>query len=215
MLRGFQTVAVSLILLGGAAARANFIKDPDPGGEKFYIDSAHQRTDSFSGTVGANNSGPIVDVATIGKVRTGAGYANIARANDSRLTELVFTPEDGDLFQDFSFRGQLLDDCDEEVDYYSVFIEVQGSEGGPAQKFTFDDIATNRDFKRVGIVAGPGSDETIEWVKITTSARGFKEVKQINFSFGECPNPVPEPATLLLLGTGLICLAGFARRRKS
>ena len=84
------------------------------------------------------------------------------------------------------------------------------------QIFTFFGQSANANFDRIGIVSmGFPDDETIKEVTISF-ASGFKEVKHIDFSFGRVTSnitPTPEPATLLLLGSGLVGAGIFGRKR--
>ena len=143
----------------------------------------------------------------VANVDTGNGYANIDPApaiaghEDQILTSLTFTPRDANLFSDFSFRAQLLAEGD-------VFITVLDAQGNAPQIFSFLD-RKDTDFTRIGIVSVDG--ETIKSVQILSD--GFKEVKQIDFS-GEGVHNVPEPTTMLLLGLGLVGLAGVGRKMK-
>src|SRR5436309_1060948 len=72
-------LALSGIALFGATVPtyADFMIDPNPTGEKLFIDKANKDVSSFSGIVGSNVSGPIVDVTTLGNVDTGSGFSNI------------------------------------------------------------------------------------------------------------------------------------------
>ncbi len=171
------------------SASATFIVDTDPGGEKLFIDVANKNVSDFEGFVGANNSSaPHVDIHTTGNVDTGSGFATIKPIKDGSLTELVFTPENPNLFADFSFRGQLNAGANG-----TVTVTVQDNQGNPAQIFIFTGLGTNADFARQGIISLDG--ESIASVTLTSD---FKEVKQIEFSF------VPDSgSTVMLLGVAL------------
>ena len=130
------------------------------------------------------------------------------------LTTLTFTPENPDEFGDFSFRGQPNEDVTENN---PITVTVIDNQGNAPQIFTFFGQSANADFDPIGIVSlGFPDNETIKEVTISF-ADGFKEVKQIDFSFalGVTPNitPTPEPATLLLLGSGLAGAGIFGRKR--
>ena len=176
-----------------ASASATFIVDPDPGGEKLFIDVANKNVSDFEGFVGANNSSaPHVDINTTGNVNTGSGFATIKPIKNGSLTELVFTPENPDLFADFSFRGQLNEGANG-----TVTVSVQDNQGNPAQMFTFTGLGTNADFARQGIISLDG--ETIQSVTLMSD---FKEVKQIEFSLPGFRVP-DSGSTVMLLGVAL------------
>jgi hypothetical protein len=140
-----------------------------------------------------------VDIHTTGNVDTGSGFATIKPIKDGSLTELIFTPEDPNLFKDFSFRGQLLADAGG-----TVTVMVQDNQGNSPQSFTFTGLGSNADFARQGIISLDG--ETIQSVTLTSD---FKQVKQIEFSFSQV---VPESGTTaILLGCGLAAI-GLVRR---
>src|SRR5207248_8748962 len=156
------------------SANATFIIDPNPGGEKLFIDVANKDVSDFQGFVGANNSSaPHVGIHTTGNVDTGSGFANIKPVKNGSLTELIFTPENPDLFADFSFRGQLNDAANG-----TVTVTVQDNQGNPAQIFILTGLGGPNDFARQGIISLDG--EMIQSVTLTSD---FKEVKQIEFSF--------------------------------
>lgn len=214
-LRNVVAIAVaSLAGLLAGPAQATFIADPEPGGVKFFIDKPDNGSTSFCGVVGTNQacepglSEFEVNVETDVGVQTGNGYANIKPDDkDDSLTTLTFTPEDPNKFGDFSFRGQPSVGVTADN---PVVITVLGSNGDPAQVFNYFPFNANADFARIGIVSLDG--ETIKEVQIFFLS-GFREVKQIDFSFEGDDTDAPEPGSLALLGLGLLGL-GLGRRRR-
>jgi hypothetical protein len=196
---------LSMAALTGAltlSASATFIVDPDPAGEKLFIDVANKNVSDFEGFVGKNDSSfPHVDINTTGNVNTGSGFATIKPIKDGSLTELIFTPEDPNLFSDFSFRGQLNDAAEG-----TVTVTVQDNQGNGPFTFTLTGLGGPNDFARQGIISLDG--ETIKSVTLTSD---FKEVKQIEFSVHGVPD---SGSTAMLLGGALAGLGLLLRYRK-
>jgi len=205
---GVSLVAV-LILLGisGQRARADFSIQTDSSNEvKMYLDPG-SNVSSVTGHVGSQGSTDTVTITTIGTVDAASGWATITPYGTGSLTQLIFTPGNPNLFNDFDFRGQLVADG-------TITVTVQDNQGDSAQTFSFSGNH-NADLGPFGIV---GSGETIKSVTLSftgdSSSDSFNEVKQIDFSYAT-PAPVPIPGAVWLLGSGLIGLAGIRRKRRA
>jgi hypothetical protein len=89
-----------------------------------------------------------VTVTTIGNVDTGAGFATIKPVKGGTLTDLIFTPADKTLFNDFSFRGQL------SPNGFNGTIDVNVTDqNGNVSPLVFTGVkGPNADFGRIGVV---------------------------------------------------------------
>ncbi len=198
-----------LLFLGLGSARADFMIDPNPAGDKLNIDQANKNVSAFSGHVGSHE----VDMTSVHNVDTGGGYANINPAKDNTLLSVTFIPTDPHLFGNFSLRGQLNDPGYVNIDVWDQFLNHQS--------FSFLVSSRNADFARIGIIAIDGSGETIDHVTVSSinsdeQPNGFKEMKQMNFSLANSEHvPTPEPTSLLLLGSGLAALAFVGKRKNA
>lgn len=210
------SLLAAVVLVAPMPAHATFFVDSNPfhtgNDTKFYIDGANNGVSSFSGHVGAQNSGPVVGVTTNAgaTVDTGNGYATI-KQNTGSLTSLTFTPTGDIHFGDFSFRFQL-DPVSRDVHATQTVNVLVNANDGP---FSFDFLfnQANADLGPIGVISTDG-----EWINsvIIATANGFDQVKQIDFSLATTDsNPIPEPGTMMLLGVGFLGLALYKRRNEA
>jgi hypothetical protein len=207
--------AVGLALGASGAAHATFILDTScgqshcSGGTDFKNDSANHDVSTFTGTVGGH-AGTAITVDTIGNINTGAGFSTIKPIIGGTLTDLIFTPADATLFEDFSFRGQL-----NPVGLTGVITVRWTDSLGVTGDVTFTGVpGGNNDFNRLGIISLDG--EFLKSVEVFTApGESFKEFKQVQFSAAGIPPSVPEPATWAMVILGFFGVGLMAYRRKS
>ena len=163
---------------------------------------------TVTGTVGQSNllvnftsaSGSgLLNANPSGQATVGGGTGNTA------LTEITFGLANNDTFTRAVFNLNASTSG-------SVLIHVEGVNiNGGFFEDDFTVVANGQNFFTVTAING----QAITSISLTgINGAVFQDIRQVRLGGGAIVESVPEPATMLLLGTGLVGIAAKARKRK-
>jgi hypothetical protein len=169
---------------------------PDPGGNNFQITSAVNGTDP--NTVGL--LGSISGIFTIGSI------SQIGSMQSAPVTESGMLTVLDESSNPFAATLQW-------IDITTVGISGTVNITGTANLSNFSYAGNNTDFLQ--FLNGGAVSTTFQFLpaKSLTNLTADGTVNSTSYSGTMTPAPVPEPATLLLMGTGLIGFGVFVRKK--
>jgi hypothetical protein len=159
---------------------------------------------TFFGTA----EGYVIDITANVAVFSANGAAVIGTIPNggTPITTVTFKPENTLAFDDFQTRGILTGNADQDVT-----ITVNDNLGNI---FVFH-VTSNGDFLPIGVVAVPGTGETIASVSVSCPGCTFDQLKQEAFSLAPGVSAVPEASTWAMMILGFMGVGFMAYRRRS
>ena len=192
-----------------AAQAAVLFQVDNTEGTKLFLTKA---TDTASSTGTVINPDDVT-IGVTGNSDFADGFSTIKPIKGGTLTDLLFTPVNGNAFSGFTFRGQ------DAVKDQSIELIVTDNQGDAPEDFFFNVAKANADFGPLGIDAINPAVNTIMSIELINSPGGFNEAKQFTFTGAVgigTHGTVPEPATWATMLLGIALVGGgirFARRQ--
>jgi hypothetical protein len=169
-------------------------------------DQAH----TIIGHVGSQTGTPLVTFYSPTDILVAANGFSTIKADDDYLNEITITAP-GYWFEDLIFSVNLTGDENEEGDANTDLEVVAKDNSGITHSFS--DWALGSGENRILVLAQTGELMQSITIKSLIGLQEFGGIDQLKQTEISGLTPVPEPATMLLLGSGLIGLAGLGRKK--